>query len=149
MTSTLRAFIVKELHHILRDKQTLTILLLMPLVQVVLFGFALRSDVRDVRVVVVDPAPDHETIALRNRFASTPRFRVVGSAATTDAIEPFFRRGQADVAVIFEPGFANHLSSHPERSEGPARLLIAVDAADPNTGTTMLTFARTVIAGQE
>jgi ABC-2 type transport system permease protein len=142
--SALRAFIVKELHHILRDRQTLTILLLMPLVQVVLFGFALRSDVRDVRVVIVDPAPDYATIALRNRFASTPRFRVVATAASTDAIEPLFRRGQADVSVVFEPGFGSRL-----HDEVPPRILIAVDAADPNTGTTMLTFARAVIAGQE
>ena len=69
---------------------------------------------------------------------------MVGSAAAADAIEPFFRRGQADVAVVFEPGFANQL-----KGETPARLLIAVDAADPNTGTTMLTFARSVIASQE
>jgi ABC-2 type transport system permease protein len=142
--SALRAFVVKELHHILRDRQTLTILLLMPLVQVVLFGFALRSDVRDVRVVVVDPAPDYATIALRNRFASTPRFRVVATAATTDAIEPLFRRGQADVSVVFEPGFASRL-----HDETPPKVLIAVDAADPNTGTTMLTFARAVISSQE
>ena len=144
MIVALRAFVVKELHHILRDKQTLTILLLMPLVQVILFGFALRSDVRDVRVVVVDPAPDYATIALRNRFASTPRFRVVATAASTDAIEPLFRRGQADVSVIFEPGFANRL-----QDEDPPRLLIAVDAADPNTGTTMLSFARAVVGAQE
>ena len=144
MIVALRAFVVKELHHILRDKQTLTILLLMPLVQVILFGFALRSDVRDVRVVIVDPAPDYATIALRNRFASTPRFRVVATAASPDAIEPLFRRSQADVSVIFEPGFANRL-----QDATPARLMIAVDAADPNTGTTMLTFARAVIAAQE
>jgi ABC-2 type transport system permease protein len=140
----LKAFVVKELHHILRDRQTLTILLLMPLVQVVLFGFALRSDVRDVRVVVVDPAPDHATLALRDRFASTPRFSVVATAATTDAIEPFFRRGQADLAVVFAPGFASQLEG-----ATPPQILIAVDAADPNTGTTMLTFARSVIAAQE
>ena len=142
--AALRAFVVKEMHHILRDRQTLTILLLMPLVQVVLFGFALRSDVREVRVVVVDPTPDHATIALRNRFASTPKFRVVGSAPTVDAIEPFFRRGEADVAVVFESGFANRLNDEP-----PPRVLVAVDAADPNTGTTMLTFAQAVIAAQE
>ncbi len=142
--TALRAFIVKELHHILRDRQTLTILLLLPLVQVVLFGFALRSDVKDVRVVMVDPAPDHATISVRNRFASTPRFRVVATATSATAIEPLFRRGQADLAVVFEPGFANRL-----KGEAPPRLLIAVDAADPNTGTTMLTFARSVVAAQE
>jgi ABC-2 type transport system permease protein len=140
----LRAFIVKELHHILRDRQTITILLLMPLVQVVLFGFALRSDVREVRVVVVDPDPDHATIALRSRFASTPRFRVVRSESNAQAVEPLFQRGEADVAVIFEPGFAARLEG-----ATPAHVLVAVDAADPNTGTTMLTFVRAVIAGQE
>ena len=59
--SALRAFITKELRHIARDRQTLTILVLMPLVQVVLFGYALRSDVRDVRLAIVDPAPDYAT----------------------------------------------------------------------------------------
>ena len=54
-TNALRAFVVKEFHHILRDRQTLTILLLMPLVQVILFGYALRSDVRDIRMAVVNP----------------------------------------------------------------------------------------------
>jgi len=142
--TALRAFVVKEIHHILRDRQTLTILLLMPLVQVVLFGYALRSDVREVRVVTVDPAPDHATLAIRNRFAATPRFHVVAARATMDAIEPLFRRGDADVAVVFEPGFAGRLEG-----ETPPRLMIAVDAADPNTGTTMLTFARAVIAAQE
>src|SRR3954464_2880185 len=106
-SAALGAFMKKELRHILRDRQTLTVLLLMPLVQVVLFGFALRSDVRDVRVVIVDPTPDHATIALRNRFASTPRFRVGAPAAPRAGIEPLFRRGQADVSVVFEPGFAN------------------------------------------
>jgi ABC-2 type transport system permease protein len=59
----LGAFTTKEFRHILRDRQTLTILLLMPLVQVVLFGFALRSDVRDIRLAVVDPSPDNATLA--------------------------------------------------------------------------------------
>lgn len=144
MTAALRAFVVKEVHHILRDRQTLTILLLMPLVQVVLFGYALRSDVKDVRVVIVDPAPDYATTALRNRFAATSRFRVVKTSATTDAIEPLFRRGQADVAIVFEAGFANSM-----KGKAPPRLMIAVDAADPNTGTTMQNFARAVIATQE
>ena len=82
--AALRAFVVKEIHHILRDRQTLTILLLMPLVQVVLFGFALRSDVKDVRIAIVDPAPDHATLAIRNRFGATSRFRVVASSRSTD-----------------------------------------------------------------
>jgi ABC-2 type transport system permease protein len=142
--NALRAFVVKEFHHILRDPQTLTILLLMPLVQVILFGFALRSDVRDIRLAVVDPVPDHATMDLRARFVGTGRFRVVAVSKTPDAIEPLFRRGSADVALVFESGFASHLESTEQ-----ARLLVAMDASDPNTGTTYLTYTRAVIAAYQ
>ena len=142
--AALRAFIVKEVRHILRDRQSLTILLLMPLVQVVLFGFALRSDVRSVRVAVVDPAPDFATRALRQRLAATERFQLVQVAPSMDAVEPLFRRGAADLALAFEPGFGDRVGAGET-----ARLLLAVDASDPNSGTTMLTYARAVIAAQE
>lgn len=139
---TLRAFIVKELHHILRDRQTLVVLLLMPVVQVVLFGFALRTDVRDVRIAFVDPAPDPATLALRNRFAGNGRFTVVAAVPTTAALEPLLRRGSVDVAVVFESGFASHL-----RNGTGARLLVITDASDPNSGTQRQTYASAVIAG--
>ena len=137
----LTAFMVKEVRHLLRDRQTLAILLLLPLAQVVLFGFALRSDVRDVRVAFVDPAPDHATLALRARFAGTDRFRVVAVAPTGAALEPLFRRGAADVAVVLEPGLADRLDAGE-----PARVLVVSDASDPNTGTTMQAYAGAVIA---
>jgi ABC-2 type transport system permease protein len=136
----LLAFVVKEVRHILRDRQTLAILLLMPLVQVVLFGFALRSDVRDIRVAIVDPSADASTLALRARFAGTGRFRVVADAPSADVLEPLFRRGQADVALVIEPGFGSNL----DRGL-PARLLLVTDASDPNTGTTMQAYSRAVI----
>ena len=143
-SSALAAFVVKELRHILRDRQTLLILLLLPLAQVVVFGFALRTDVNDIRVAFVDPAPDHATTALRGRFAGNGRFHVVGTAATAAAIEPLVRRGDADVAIVFEPGFAGRLAAGT-----PARLLLITDASDPNTGSRMQAQAGAVIAGYE
>lgn len=139
--AALRAFMAKEVRHILRDRQTLVILLLLPFAQVVLFGYALRTDVRDVRVAFVDPAPDHETASLRARFAGNGRMRIVAQATTTRELEPLFRRGAADVAVVLERGFAGALG----RGE-PGRILLITDAADPNTGTTMQTHAAAVIA---
>ena len=141
----LRAFMVKEFRHILRDRQSLTILLLMPLVQVVLFGFALRSDVRDIRLAVIDPRPGPATMALRNRFAATGRFTVVATDYAASAIEPLFRRGVADLALVFDPDFSSQLASR----TGPARLLLTADASDPNTGTVILSYARAVIASYE
>ena len=140
----LAAFVMKELRHILRDRQTLLILLLLPLAQVIVFGFALRTDVNDVRVAFVDPAPDDETAALRARFAGSGRFDVVGTAPTMAALEPLFRRGGADVAVVFEPRFAERLAAGL-----PAGLLLVSDASDPNTGSRMQAYAGAVVSSYE
>lgn len=142
--AALWAFIVKELRHIRRDRQTLTILLLMPLVQVVLFGFALRSDVRNVRIAFVEPVPDAATVALRNRFAATNRFRIVARVRRIDDLEPLFRRGDADVAVATEPDFASHLSAGDS-----AHVAVIVDASDPNTGSVIRNYVQAVLAEYE
>ncbi len=140
-SQAMRAFMVKEIRHILRDRQTLTILLLLPLAMVVLFGYALRSDVKDVRIAFVDPVPDAATNAIRSRFTGNSRFHVVGVVPTVADIEPLFRRGAADVALVFEPDLMGRLSSGT-----PAQLLLIGDVSDPNTGTTIQAYASAVLA---
>lgn len=137
----LRAFMTKEFRHILRDRQTLTILLLLPVAQVLLFGYAVRSDVRDIHVAFVDPAPDHATTELRARFAGTGRFRIVAVAPTVQAVEPLFGRGKAELAIVIEPGLAERLARGT-----PAQLLLIGDASDPNTALTRQAYASAVLA---
>lgn len=136
----LAAFLMKEIRHILRDRQTLIILLLMPLAQVVLFGYALRTDVNDVRLAIVDPTPDDASLSLRARFTGNGRFRVVALAPNVATLEPLFRRGGADVALVIAPGLAQALADGT-----PARLQLLTDASNPNTGTTVQTYAGAVI----
>ena len=140
----LRAFVVKEVRHILRDRQTLTILLLMPLVQVLLFGYALRNDIRDVRLAIVDPSPDDASLRLRARLAATSRFQIVAVSPTSEALEPLFRRGAADAALVFPADFAGDLARGT-----PAQLLLITDASDPNTGSTVEAYALAVIGDFE
>jgi ABC-2 type transport system permease protein len=142
--SALAAFVRKELHHILRDRQTLVILLLMPLVQVLLFGYALRTDVRDLRVAVVDPTPDAVTLRLRSHLDATPRFRIVSVAASSAALEDQFQRRAADVAIVLPASFADGLA----RGDQTAVLLVT-DASDPNSGTTMQSYVRAALADFE
>ena len=66
--TALMGLLRKEGYHILRDRRTLTVLIVLPVLQVVLFGYAIRTDVRDVRLAIVDPAPDYAKVALRARF---------------------------------------------------------------------------------
>jgi ABC-2 type transport system permease protein len=140
----LRGFIVKEIRHILRDRQTLVILLLLPLAQVLLFGFALRTDVRGVRLVVVDPSPDAATLELRARFDATDLFHVVSVEPSAAALPGWFQRGAADMAIVFPPAFASDLGE----PEG-AKLLVITDSTDPNTGSTMQAYAVAVVQDYE
>ncbi len=102
--SALLALLRKELYHIGRDRRTLAVIVLMPIVQVVLFGFAIRTDVKHVRLAIVDPTPDDETLALRQRFASTKdTFELAAVLSHTGGLEALFQRGAAQAAVVFEP----------------------------------------------
>jgi ABC-2 type transport system permease protein len=141
---TLGAFVTKELHHILRDRQTLAILLLMPLVQVLLFGYALRTDIRDLRVAVVDPTPDMVSLRLRSRLAATTRFHLVNVSSTTNVIEGLFQRREADIAVVLPTSFAERLG----RGD-TAQVLLVSDASDPNTATTIQVYVRSVLSDFE
>lgn len=139
--AALKAFMIKELRHIARDRQTLVILLFLPLALILIFGFAIRTDVPAVRVLFIDPTPSAATTGLQARFVGSGRFEMVGAAPTTAAIDPYFRRGEADLAVVFEPDFAAHLATG-----NPAGVYLISDAADPNTGRTVLAYGRAEIA---
>jgi ABC-2 type transport system permease protein len=130
----------KEIYHILRDRRTLIVILALPVVQVVLFGYAIRTDVDHVRLAVVDPLPDATTLALRARFDGGGLFRTVAVLPGTDALEPLFERGGAQGAIVFEAGFAARLARGL-----PARVLVIADATEPNTGSIVQAYAFAVI----
>ena len=142
--TALRGLLRKETFHILRDRRTLFVLMALPAVQVVLFGSAIRTDVNDVRLAIVDPAPDHATIALRNRFASTGVFRIVANVSRTIDLDPLFQTGDVQQALVFAPGFASDLA----RGD-PARILIVTDATEPNTGSVLQAYAQAVVEGYQ
>lgn len=130
----------KETYHILRDRRTLVVLILMPIVQVLLFGFSIRTDVKDVRLAIVDPTPDATTLELRNRFTATGMFRTVAILENARGLERLFQTDTAQVAIEFEPGFGSRLVSG-----GSAQLLIITDATEPNTGAARQTFVTAVV----
>ncbi len=138
--AALGAFIKKEIRHILRDRQTLIILLILPLAQLVVFGYAVRTDIHDVRIALIGEGTDPAVAALHARYTGNGRFRIVHEGLRADELHSAFARGEADVAVLLEPGLAGRLASGT-----PTRVLIVSDAADPNTGATMQNYAAGVI----
>jgi len=140
----LRGLLAKEFRHILRDRRTLAVVVLMPVVQVILFGFAIRTDVKDIRLAIVDPSPDHVTLEIRHRLEASEAFTTVAVLRTTDPLDGLFQRGAAQEAIVFEPEFATRL----DRGM-PARVQIIADATEPNTGSTRQNYALSVIRTYE
>ena len=142
--SALFGLLRKETYHILRDRRTLGVLIFMPIVQVILFGFSIRTDVRDVRMVVVDPTPDATTLEIRDRFAAGGIFRVIGVTRTAQPLEHLFQNDSAQVALVFEPSFGERLAAG-----DPAQLLVITDATEPNTGAARQMYVNAVIQQYE
>ena len=131
----------KEVQHIRRDPRTLAVVLLLPVVQVVLFGFAIRTDVDHVRLAIVDPAPDETTLAIRSRFTSANVFEVKAILQRAEDLEPLFQSGDIQEAVVFEHDFAARVR------DGDAQLLIVTDGTEPNTASLLQAYAQAVVAG--
>ena len=142
--SPLFALLRKEAYHIRRDRRTLVVVLALPVVQVLLFGSAIRTDVDRVRLAIVDPAPDEATLALRSRFTATDTFRIVAVVPRASDLDPLFRTSEAQAGVVLPAGFAEDLAGRPAPS-----VLIVVDATDPNTGSVLRAYTEAVIRGYE
>lgn len=133
-------FVRKETLHLLRDRQTLAILLLLPLMQVLIFGFAVRTDVRKIPIVMVDPTPDVTTLELRDRLAASDRFELVGIASSSQGLDRQFRAGSIRQALVLPSDVERRLG---RRDSVPVQLL--TDGSDPNTGGIMQGYATAVV----
>ncbi|MDR2883456.1 MAG: ABC transporter permease [Alistipes sp.] len=136
------AFVKKEFRHILRDRRTLLILLGMPVAQILLFGFAITTEVRNARVAVWDPAPDVETRRVVERIDASPYFTVAERLGSPGDIDDVFRRGRAGLVVVFGPGPADE----PDGGTGGAAIQLIADGTDPNQAVMLTNYATGIIA---
>jgi len=138
----MKRFVIKEFLHIFRDIRSMVILFGMPLVQVLLFGYAITNEVKDVHVSVVDPSHDQVTTAIQQRLFASGYFLQGEVLYSQGEIEESFRKGRNKMVVVFDDNFAQKL----ERGEIPSIQLIA-DASDPNTANLLVNYANGIIAG--
>ena len=130
------SFVIKEAKHILRDKRTMLILFGMPVVMMLLFGFAITNDVRNVRTVVVTSQMDHLTRTAVERLAASEYFTIVKTVPTPKDAEWMIRSQKADLAIVFAQDFASKKSG--------AQFI--VDGSDPNMAQQWTTYAQQVVA---
>lgn len=129
------SFVIKETRHILRDKRTMLILFGMPVVMMLIFGFAITTDVKNVRTGVVTSQMDLQTQRAVERLSQSEYFTITQTVNTPKDAELLIRNQKADMAVVFAPDFA---SKH-------RGIQIIVDGADPNMAQQWTNYATNVI----
>ena len=133
-------FVYKELLHIFRDYRTLSILFGIPVMQILIFGFVVTNEIKDVRIAILDHSRDNVTRAITDKILSSGYFRLSEYIHSPNQIGEAFKRGEIKEVIIFEPAFAEKL----ERT-GKANIQLIADASDANTGMLIVNYTQGVI----
>lgn len=139
--SLFMAFVRKEFHHIFRDHTSMLILLVMPVLMLVLFGYALNTEVRNSKFAVYDPSNDVATNDIVERLQLDNYFKLVKRLNHPGDVQQVFNRGEVAMVVVFPDHFYENLSH-----EGSAQIQLMADGSDPNTATTITNYAGNIIA---
>jgi len=130
------SFIQKEFYHIFRDRRTLFILLAMPVVLLILFGYAITTEIKKAPVTILDYSRDEVTRKISDRLAASEYFDLYRSAENREEVQALFRQGKVRLAIVFPSKFAELSDS---------RIQILADATDPNEATQLVSYATAVI----
>ena len=136
---TFFSFVIKEAKHIVRDKRTMLILFGMPIAMMLIFGFAISTDVKNVRTVVVTSQADHTTRAMVDRLSASEYFTLTATAATPKEAEQLIRDQRADMAIIFGQDYASKQSG----------IQLMVDGSDPNMAQQWTNYAMGVLTDMQ
>lgn len=133
-------FTKKEFYHIFRDRWSTIVLLLLPVLMIILFGFGISTEIKNTRFAVLDPSRDVVSSQLVEKIKKSEYFSLVGYLNNERSIESSFQNGDVRFVLVFSENFAEQLS----RGLGAQVLLIA-DGTDPNTASTLVSYATGLI----
>lgn len=134
------SFVKKEFLHIIRDFRTLLILFGMPVAQILIFGYAITNEIRDVKIAILDMSKDDATREISNKILSSGYFLLYDNLNSSAEIEPAFKRGTIKEVIVFEPSFGKNLEK-----EKSANIQIIADASDPNLANMMIGYTTSII----
>jgi len=134
------AFVKKEFFHIWRDKRTMFILLGMPVVQIVIFGFALTNEVKNSKIAILDNSKDDATISLTGQLDASRYFDLEKNLTNYNQVEEEFKKGKIKLAIVFPQHFNEDLKHF-----NKAQVQLIADAADPNTASQLTNYATSII----
>jgi ABC-2 type transport system permease protein len=134
-------FLKKEFLHIFRDKRTMVIIFILPIIQLLLFGKVINTDLKDSKIAILDLSHDNTTREITSKLLSSGYFILGQELHSGDDVEAVFRQGKAKMLVTFNPEFEQKL----ER-DGSAEIQLLADASDPNTARILTSYASGIIS---
>jgi ABC-2 type transport system permease protein len=135
-----KGFVIKEFYHIFRDKRTMLILFGMPFVMMLLFGFVITNEIKDIKIAILDQSKDEVTREITSRLVSSGYFKLYANLNTRDEVHKIFRKGIVKEVVVFEPGFSNKLGK-----DKSATIQILSDASDANFANLITNYTSAII----
>lgn len=138
------AFVKKEFYHIFRDRRTMLILLVMPMVQILLFGFAITTEVKNVRIAVFDLSKDVSTQHIKERFQASEYFTIAKELIKPDDINNVFKSGEIDMVIVFSENFADNLLH-----TGEATIQLIADGTEPNQASMLTGYASGILGSYQ
>jgi len=134
------SFIKKEFYHVFRDWKTLIMLFGLPVIQIVVFGFALTNEIKNANIVVVDNAKDQASEQIINKIEGSKFFSVQKTLMSPSQIDAAFKEGKIKLAVVFPANFNEDLL-HLNK----ASIQVIADASDPNTAMTLNNYISSIV----
>lgn len=133
-------FVKKEFAHVLRDRKTLLILFGLPVVQIMIFGFALTNEVKNSKIVIADYAKDNASQGIITKIAASRYFEIERSVMGPADLNNAFKAGKIKIAVVFPENFNRDLLQ-----QNKATVQIIADASDPNIASTLTNYLSIII----
>lgn len=140
------SFVKKESLHILRDKRTMLIVMLIPVVLMILFGFAISTEVNNVNVAVVAPDRTDSVSDAVDRLAHNDYFTFKGYIAADD-IDTLLRRGDVDAVVLFDSDYDRLAADLAAGIESRPAIQLIVDASNVNTASSATAYLQSILLG--
>lgn len=138
------SFVRKEFFHIFRDRWTSIILLIMPILMIILFGFAITTEVKNAKIAIFDPSQDAATHAIVDKLSTNEYFTIETYICSQNEIDNLLKKGNIGLIVVFSEHFYENMMH-----SGDAQIQLIADGSDPNYAYTLTQYASALLGSYQ